>query len=522
MEDLRPWTLDHFQFWCSLNTLDNGRPWVLEDFQREILADVFAGYRETLAVLSTGSYKTTTFGGLGVYHLQFVIAAQVPVGAASKVQAGILYEQAAGFIRRSKFLQRRFKVQDGYRRIAGLRGTKFEGRVMRVYAADADKDDGVVPSLALIDELHRQKGSELYGIWRDKLTKRDGQLVALSTAGDDETNPLEELREAAHRLPDVLTVDGRHTVARSKGREFVMHEWALRKGDDVDDLAVVKMANPASQVTIEELRMRRDSPSTKRWQWLRFTCNVAAKGEESAIQPEDWDARRDDGLIIPSEIPVYLGMDLGWKIDHASLTPVGWDSPQRRLIAGTLTIAPPVDELQIVAPLLLFCELLNVRAVVYDPNAGGQQMVRQLEKGKHELQTNDEARQAAGLPPLAESRSEPIVFVEHPQDPAPMVLASERFDEALRFGWIRHDGGRKCSTGGCRCGGLRGHVLNAVARHVSGEKWRYDRPASAQGEKRKDCPIDGLTGALIAHSVAVAEEGEGTRMNVEDYRIERV
>lgn len=522
--ELQPLTLDHFRYWASLTTLDNGEPWELESFQEEVLGDVFAGYREVLAVLPTGSYKTTTFGGFGLYHLQFTLGAVVPVGAASKAQAGILYEQASGFVHRSKFLQRRFKVQDGYRRIAGQRGTRFEGRMLRVYAASDDTGDGIIPSLALIDELHRHKGHDLYGTWRDKLTKRDGQMVTLSTAGDDEYNPLEELREAARRMPDLLTTDGRHSIARSKGREFCMHEWALRPGDDPDNLATVKLANPASQVTLEELRMRHDSPSTKSWQWLRFTCNIRSKGEDSAVPPEDFDARRDDGTTLPIAAPVYLGLDLGWKIDHAAIGPVAWESQMRRVIAGVLTFAPPVQEEVLVAALLRYAEQLeDLRGIVYDPNAGGHQMVTQLERGTHELQNSNDARAAVGLGPL-EGREPPVLpFIEHAQDNAPMSLAAVRFDEAFRFGWIRHDGGHVCQTRSCRCGGFRGHVLNAVVRTLGGEKWRYARPTDAKGSRRARYPIDGLTAVEMAHSVAVAElDSDKPQLKVEDYRITRI
>lgn len=526
MEDLRPNTIDHFRYWASLTTVekrDEIVPWELEEFQVEILSEVFAGYREVVALLPTGSYKTTTFGGLGVYHMQFTPGAKVPLGAAAKPQAAILYEQAAGFVTRSKFLQLRFSVRDGTKSVIGKRGTPLYGRWMRVFSASDDTGDGIIPTLALIDELHRHKGHDLYGTWREKLTKTDGTLVALSTAGDSEDNPLEQLRDAAMKLPDIVTT-GRHTVARSKGREFCMHGWWLRPEDDVHDLKIVKLANPASQVTLEELRMRRDSPSTKPYQWKRFTCNLRAKGEDSAITPEDFDDRRFDDLVIPQTAPVLVGLDIAWKIDHTAIAPLGWESAKRRLIEKVITIAPPVDEATIVAGLLRLNEHYDdLRGYVYDPNSGGRQMVQQLEKGTHELQTNDEAREAVGLPPLGESKSGPLVFIEHAQDNAPMSLAAIRFDEAFGKGWIRHDGSNVCSTPGCGCGGFRGHVINAVTKTLGGEKWRYDRPSDAKGGKRAKHPIDGLTAILMAHSIAVAEFGEGTsKINIDDYRISRV
>jgi phage terminase large subunit-like protein len=75
------------------------------------------------------------------------------------------------------------------------------------------------------------------------------------------------------------------------------------------------------------------------------------------------------------------------------------------------------------------------------------------------------------------------------------VPGGARLDEAVRNGWLRHDGNRK----------LRSHVLNAVARSLGDAKWKFDRPGDAKGERRKNYPIDLLTGVLMGHNVAVDE-----------------
>lgn len=487
----KPFTVDHFLRWARLLVLDNGRQWEPEEFQLDFVAEVCAGYREILALWPTGSYKTTTCAGLALYHCAFTADAAVPIGAAAGHQAAILYEQAAGFVRRTPGLHKRFRVQGGYRHIRCL----STGGLIRVYSASDDTGDGIIPTLGFLDELHRHKNN-LHGTWRDKLTKRDGQLAILSTAGDDESNPVEQLREAAHRLPDV-TRRGRRTIARSAGREFVMHEYALRQGDDVTDLELVKQANPASQVTLEELRMRRDSPSTKRWQWLRFTCNLPTKGEESAVEPEDWDALAEEGLTVAPEAPVYGYLDLAWKIDTTGLGVLAWEARDRRVITDTQAIQPPVDEADIVVALLRMQERHGdaLRGVVFDPNAGGTQMAQLLRKGEHPLQVDDTARSRKGLPPLGGRAVSPLRFIEHSQDNAPMALAASRLDEAIRNRWLRHDGDPV----------LRRHVLNAVSKPVGGEKWRYDRPPTKHGEARAKWPIDLLTGLLMGHSQAVAE-----------------
>ena len=104
------------------------------------------------------------------------------VGASSRDQATILYDAAVGFVRRSEALRDRMVTKRGYREIRSLRDA---GRI-RVLAADVDHADGVIPTLALVDELHRHKSTELYGVFRDGLGPRRGQMVTISTAGDHE------------------------------------------------------------------------------------------------------------------------------------------------------------------------------------------------------------------------------------------------------------------------------------------------------------------------------------------------
>ena len=69
-----------------------------------------------------------------------------------------------------------FDVKSGYGEIR-LRGSDRDGPRVRVLAADANTGDGVIPTLALVDELHRHPSGDLYGVFRDGLGPRDGQMV---------------------------------------------------------------------------------------------------------------------------------------------------------------------------------------------------------------------------------------------------------------------------------------------------------------------------------------------------------
>lgn len=430
-----------------------------------MLADYFNGTRETLILISKKNGKSTLLSLLALHHLLITDNAECVIAAASRDQATIILDQAAGFVRRSDELRGLVDVRRGYREIR-LKGSSSR---IRILAADVDTADGVLPTLGLVDELHRHRSSDLYGVFRDGLGPRNGRMVTISTAGDDESSPLGIMRANARLLPAVER-RGAYHYHRTADSAFVLHEWALEESDDLADMTAVKLANPASWQTKKVLKERHDSPSMTKWQWARFACGVWLQGENAAISPGEWDALCEPATI-PDGARVWIGMDLGWKIDCTALVPLFWESAERRLTSHAIVLEPPgdgslLDDRLISDGLLELNERFQILGVVYDPNAGGQQMVQALE------------------------REHSIPFVEHSQHNAPISLADARLMEAIRRGELLHDGDLS----------VRSHVLNAVEKPLGGERYRFDRPK--RGERK---PIDALRALSMAHSVAVAD-----------------
>jgi len=312
--------------------LEDGRPFLLEPFQRRMLSDYFAGARETIVLLSKKNGKTTLLAALALYHLIRTPDAECVVGATSRDQATILYDQARGFVERSPELQERATVKTGTREIRSLR----DGGRIRVLAADVDTADGIIPTLALVDELHRARSAELYGVFRDGLGPRDGRMLAISVAGENEASPLGVMRQAARKLATVRRRNG-YTYARSDDGRFAMHEWSLDADDDLDDMRIVKRVNPASWQSVELLRERHDSPSMLSWQWARFACGVWVSAEAFWLSAEVWqDAERDE-TIAPGE-RITIGFDgarygdataiVGCRVSDGLLQTLGvWEAP---------------------------------------------------------------------------------------------------------------------------------------------------------------------------------------------------
>lgn len=480
---LEPGTLRHFAEFCRrFLVLDNGHPLDLEPFQRRLLADYFDGVRETVVILGKGNGKTTLFAALALYHLCYTSDADCVVAASSRDQATLLYNHARGFVERTNArgelragaaaLQTRVVVKKGTREIRSLR----DNGMIRVLASDTDHADGVGPTLALVDELHRHKNGDLYGVFHDGLGKRNGQIVTISTAGEDEESPLGAIRKRALGFPTVKR-KGAYTVARSPS--FVLHEWSLRPDENREDLRLVKRANPASFVTEAWLRERRESPTMTPTRWARYACGVWVRGEDAAISPLDWGRCADPQLDLPDGTPVWIGLDLGWKWDTTAIVPLHAAPASAALTrdgtSGTPTfevgepaiVEPPrdgtsTDEADIIEPLLEMRDRWKVLGVVFDRNAGGQQLAQRLE------------------------RDHGMTVIDHSQDPAPMAQAAERLHEAVRTRALRHPAHER----------LTAHVLSAVAKRTTGEKWRLVKARR---------PIDGAIALAMAINVAAGE-----------------
>jgi phage terminase large subunit-like protein len=481
---------------------DRKTPMQLHWYEKAILHDYFSGCLETLVLIPKKNGKTTLIAALILFHMLTTSDCLCVVAAASIKQAGTLYRQATGFIKRSG-LGSWFVVRAGTREIR----SEFDEGLIQVLAADADTADGVIPSLAIVDELHRHKSADLYHVFRDGLGPRDGQIITISTAGDDEESPLGKMRAVAIAKFDAI-IDGKYKAYRSTDGMFVLHEFSLEMTDDRDDMEVVKLVNPAPWHTIEKLQQRHDSPSTTAWQWARFACNVwYPSNDDPAIRPEEWDGcRKDTAVIEPGD--VMLGIDFGWKnkSDCTAIVPYQWHGEDRQVLGRPVILEPTgdgslLDDRAIEEALLVFtgkafdraafeyelarendpasaaqwadaienAQRVKVLGIVYDPNQGGQQLCQQLER-RHRLP-----------------------FIAFDQRVSALARADGQFTEAIRRKTIEHNWAPEA----------RAHVMNAVAVPVAGGAFYFGRPKSGP---RK--PTDALRAASIVHSVVLVADGK--------------
>lgn len=293
--------LDSFAAFCSELSLEDGAAFELWPFQRVMLVDYFDGAIETTLIIPKKNGKTTLLAALALYHMVVTDNAECIIVAASREQAELVLRQARMFIRQSPALQRLMEIQQ-----RSVRSKVDEGRI-RVLASDADTADGTIPTLAIVDELHRHRSAELHGVLRNGLGPRHGQIITISTAASTFDSPLGKLRAIFHDHPSFIR-DGKHNYARSANSAF--HEWCLSPEDDTDDLEVVKLANPGPWQTIEALRIRKDSEMASEAEWLRYACGIWTEAEEPWLDPSQWDGLASEGLAIPDGSEIWLAVKM--------------------------------------------------------------------------------------------------------------------------------------------------------------------------------------------------------------------
>jgi phage terminase large subunit-like protein len=459
----QPFTVRHFETWSHELILDSGDAWKPEDFQLAFVDDLFGGRQENWFICPEGQGKTTLVGGIVLYHCEFRRAAWVPVAASSRDQAEVLYQQSAGFVDRTERLSRIFECFDGYRRIDN---GAMRSRI-KIFAADAKTADGIIPTLAVVEELHRHKDLNLYRTWVGKCRKRKGaQVATISTAGEPYSD-FEETRERIRQLPGATR---RGSFVRAASAQIVIHDWAVPPKADVTDMRTVKDANPFSGVTLETLRADFESPTMTLAHWSRFKCNVPTRAVRSAITDIEW-GRALSTERIPLGTHVALGLDVAWKWDTCAMLPLWARERSFRLLGPATILTPPRDGTSIPVgdvhgALLAIHERTPIDTVVMD--------ITRAEETAQWIQ--DEL----GAEVIEWSQSNESAIIEY-----------EKFMTGLRTGWLWHSGDR----------GLTRHVMNAIARMLPNGKTRFDRTSSTrQGGDQEARVIDALVAAAMVNA----------------------
>jgi phage terminase large subunit-like protein len=297
-------------------------------------------------------------------------------------------------------LQSRLKVLDTTKRIVRKDGGGFYA----VLSADGDIQDGIEPSLALMDELHRWKQAKaetLYDvITKGTISRKEPLVVEITTAGEINDSPIcwREHEFAQQVLAGSLKSDRFYPFIRSADPERVRKDpeyWKTREARVA--------ANPShednggflkDEALVEELDKAIAVPAARN-AYLRYHLNLWVTSEERFIPQSDW-AKCSGPVRSLTDRPCYIGVDLSSTTDLTSVVAVfpdtdgtfdilSWFWMAENQVAererqdrvpystwahqGYLEVTPgwAIDRREVAQKIKWCIDLYDVREVCYDP-----------------------------------------------------------------------------------------------------------------------------------------------------------
>ena len=292
-------------------TLDPWQEWllrhVLERYPEDHEQAGQLRYRQVVISMGRQNGKSLLGGILGVYGLlaHQKSGAQVLSLASSIDQARIIYNRVLFVIQNNPYLSKRFKKASESRGIVTADGT---GRY-DVKPAKEGALQGIPISLCLFDELHLAK----QGMWGAAVLgtaqRRDGMVIGITTAGDQNSETLIELYKTGQKA-----ASGDPELDR-----FGFFCWEAPKHAKVDDVDALKQANPsiaAGRIPIEEVLS--DMKTLPEHEARRYRLNQFISGTVSSWITSDTFRKAGTRVQIEQTGGVFA-VDITKNWEHATI-----------------------------------------------------------------------------------------------------------------------------------------------------------------------------------------------------------
>jgi phage terminase large subunit-like protein len=470
----------HFAYWCEeflVQSIDQfaGEPLVLEDWQLEFMGEALATddaegvapyWRSCVLLVPRKSGKTTMLAAYALYRLfNDETQPEILLAAASDKQAGRLFDTCVQFIRRSQILSDTVALREYIGEISRADGG---GKILRM-ASSADGLHGYSPSLVVADEIHAWTKPSHRKAWAALTTaggaRKNTQVFSITTAGDAnerESSILGRLLDRNEAIGDLEKEPGL-TISRNDDARTLVYNYAAPTKDP-HDIDAMKLANPASWITVEYLKRQAANPELTAEEVLQFHGCVWVAGRSAWIPADWWNDAIERDAAIPLGARVSIGVDVG--IIHDST-------------ACVLAYQRPDDDKVI------------LEAKIWTPRPGHNVDLTEVEDWLRDAGANYQVSGVFYDPRFFERSAqvldaEGMMMVTMPQNSATMADAYQTFYAMIGEGNIVHAGDDP--------DGLSAHVLSAAAV-MTDRGWKLSK---MRQRSRIDALVAGVMGTYGA------------------------
>lgn len=339
---------DYFAGWAAESLVHagdfEGDPFALEPWQHAVVNELLAlreweldadgelrwwqpYWRTAGVILPRGCGKSPLIAAVAIDHLfNWLADPRVFIAAADEKQADLLFEYVTHYLRSCDDWEEGvdYVVREHVGEIA-LVGR--EGFIRRIATNKSSGLHGERPTLVICDELHEWSTPTQRRAYAAIVTgarkRRGGQVIVISTAGEAgerETSLLGMLVDGTHGRGETETVHAALRISRHAESRTLIFEWSAPT-QDPDDLDAIKLANPASWRTVDELAEAAQAIDITPQTFLQFYGNVWSESKDAWIKRAVWGQMRVDELAPAPGTPIVVGIDAATSED---CTAVAW------------------------------------------------------------------------------------------------------------------------------------------------------------------------------------------------------
>ena len=316
--------IEFIETFCTLGGSYLGKPFEVLPFQREIIEKIYETDEEGKRIVRTAlvglprkNAKSTLAAALCVYGLIADTADAAPVviaAAGDRNQARLVHDEIKRMILASPELSSVCEVLRNEIRCSR------NGGIAKVVSADAGLQQGLNPSLVVVDEYHIHKTDELYqALTLGSATRNEPLTIVISTAGYDLESPLGKMYRYGRQVESGEKEDPSFA--------FIWHGAKDNEEYDPNDKKNWEKFNPAWGHFINEEEFESAHRRTPTAPFTRFRLNGWTATANHWLPQGKFESLATDRVLERGE-RVILGFDGAWQSDSTALVACTVDEPR--------------------------------------------------------------------------------------------------------------------------------------------------------------------------------------------------
>jgi len=248
--------------------------------------------------------------GVGMLSIDGEFGAEVYCGATSKKQAHEVFDPAKAICNRTPLLVKKFGIDVNANSLTILNnGSKFEPVI-------GNPGDGSSPSLAIVDEFHEHKTSDMVDTFQTGMGARENPLlIQITTAGSDMGGPCYAARDDAKKI----------LSGAERDDSIFAIIYTIDEGDQWDTIEAQKKANPNYGVSADAenlkgflITAKRNATKQVAYKTKHLNLWVGAKAAWMNMLALQKCRKKDLSIEGLRGLECYASFDLASKIDIAS------------------------------------------------------------------------------------------------------------------------------------------------------------------------------------------------------------